>query len=211
MSASRPRPTTTLADAALTPDSGAANADREAAPGGTTSPQRRGRSSAPRGRSGGPQGSGGGGGDDGSSAAIAGPANDDVDALMGEVHTMLLARLEGIEAELMRLSAERDAILVRLECVEEALGQRRSRRSELLGARLRSPADLGRLSEREQEVFHLIGRGGSTRDIAERLGVQQTTVETYIRRIRAKLEVESFHELRYIATVWHTIQARPAT
>jgi DNA-binding NarL/FixJ family response regulator len=52
-----------------------------------------------------------------------------------------------------------------------------------------------RLSQREFEVFVLIGRGQGTREIAERLGVSAKTIETHRARIKDKLGVTSATEL----------------
>jgi DNA-binding NarL/FixJ family response regulator len=58
------------------------------------------------------------------------------------------------------------------------------------------------LSDRELDVFESIGRGQSTREIAERLHLSGKTVETYRERIRKKLGVETGSELARRATEW---------
>jgi DNA-binding NarL/FixJ family response regulator len=45
------------------------------------------------------------------------------------------------------------------------------------------------LSSREQEVFRLIARGLSNREIADELTVSETTVKTHVNRILTKLQV----------------------
>jgi DNA-binding NarL/FixJ family response regulator len=52
-----------------------------------------------------------------------------------------------------------------------------------------------RLSQREFEVFVLIGRGQGTREIADQLGVSAKTVETHRARIKEKLGITSATEL----------------
>ena len=52
-------------------------------------------------------------------------------------------------------------------------------------------APAGSLSEREQEVLRLVADVLTKRQIALRLGLSQHTVDNYIRRIYAKLEVNS--------------------
>jgi DNA-binding CsgD family transcriptional regulator len=47
---------------------------------------------------------------------------------------------------------------------------------------------IDRLADRELEVFDLIGRGLTTREIAAQLGLGITTVDTYRTRIREKVE-----------------------
>jgi len=52
-----------------------------------------------------------------------------------------------------------------------------------------------RLSQREFEVFVLIGRGQGTREIAGQLGVSAKTIETHRARIKDKLGITSATEL----------------
>ena len=61
---------------------------------------------------------------------------------------------------------------------------------------------LSALSDRELEVFRLIGEGRSTRQIAEKLHLSVKTVETYQAHIKDKLSLHSGREL-----VQHAIQA----
>ncbi|AKF11209.1 response regulator [Sandaracinus amylolyticus] len=51
------------------------------------------------------------------------------------------------------------------------------------------------LSDREVEIFRLIGRGHETKDIASALGVSVKTVETHRARIRNKLGIRGVGEL----------------
>lgn len=64
----------------------------------------------------------------------------------------------------------------------------------------RSPLDA--LADRELEVFHLIGEGLKTTQIAERLHLSIHTVETYRERIKDKLDLKSGTELAHFATQW---------
>src|ERR1700753_1210610 len=61
---------------------------------------------------------------------------------------------------------------------------------------------LSTLSDRELEVFRLIGEGRSTRQIAEKLHLSVKTVETYQAHLKEKLSLHSGREL-----VQHAIQA----
>jgi DNA-binding NarL/FixJ family response regulator len=61
---------------------------------------------------------------------------------------------------------------------------------------------LDRLSDREFQVFELIGRGLATRDIAKTLGVGVKTVETHRYRIKEKLGVKAAHEMVHFAIRW---------
>ena len=58
------------------------------------------------------------------------------------------------------------------------------------------------LSDRELEVFQLIGQGLSTKEIAERLHRGLKTIETYRLRIKQKLGIETAPELVASAAAW---------
>ncbi len=59
-----------------------------------------------------------------------------------------------------------------------------------------------RLSDRELEVFELIGRGLGTRKISERLNVSVKTVENHRAHIKEKLNLSSAIELVQQAALW---------
>jgi DNA-binding NarL/FixJ family response regulator len=61
---------------------------------------------------------------------------------------------------------------------------------------------IGQLSDREFEVFALIGGGLSSREIAEHLHLALSTVETYRERLKGKLDLSSGHALIRAATIW---------
>jgi DNA-binding NarL/FixJ family response regulator len=58
------------------------------------------------------------------------------------------------------------------------------------------------LSDRELEVFHLIGHGYGTRQIAERLHLSIKTIETYRAHIKEKLNLADANELLQYAIQW---------
>jgi DNA-binding NarL/FixJ family response regulator len=58
------------------------------------------------------------------------------------------------------------------------------------------------LSLRELEVFELIGRGNSTREIAEQLHLSVKTIETYRAHIKEKLQLRNGTELMQRAIHW---------
>ena len=58
------------------------------------------------------------------------------------------------------------------------------------------------LSDREMQVFELIGSGKSTRAIAVALGIDASTVETYRTRIKEKLNLKTAIELLQHAIYW---------
>ena len=63
-----------------------------------------------------------------------------------------------------------------------------------------------RLSEREFEVFSLVGTGMGTSDIADKLGLSIKTIETYREHIKRKLDLDSGYALLRFATQWHIQQ-----
>ncbi|MDG5767535.1 response regulator transcription factor [Balneolales bacterium ANBcel1] len=63
-----------------------------------------------------------------------------------------------------------------------------------------SPSDA--LSDRELQVFRLIGEGKSTRTIAERMHISTKTVDTYKTRIREKLHINDRSTLLQQAVQW---------
>jgi DNA-binding NarL/FixJ family response regulator len=66
----------------------------------------------------------------------------------------------------------------------------------------RAKGGVASLSDRELQVFQLIGLGLSTRHIAERLGIGIKTVETHRENIKNKLGIEHSTALVREATVW---------
>lgn len=64
------------------------------------------------------------------------------------------------------------------------------------------------LSDRELEVFGLIGEGFKTAEIAARMHLSVKTVETYRDRIRVKLAVANGTELARVATEWVLLEDR---
>jgi DNA-binding NarL/FixJ family response regulator len=64
------------------------------------------------------------------------------------------------------------------------------------------PSPFTDLSDRELEVFFLIGQGVSTKKIAERLYLSIKTIETHRDRIKKKLGLESGNELNRYAIQW---------
>lgn len=61
---------------------------------------------------------------------------------------------------------------------------------------------LDQLSDRELEVFQLMGQGYETRQIAETLNVNIKTVQTYCTRIKDKLKISTGAELLREAIRW---------
>jgi len=70
------------------------------------------------------------------------------------------------------------------------------------GGREAEQAPIARLSDRELEVFRLIGAGLGTRQIAEDLRISIKTVESYQAHIKEKLELQSSRDLVQRAIEW---------
>lgn len=114
----------------------------------------------------------------------------------------------GVSGYVMKNVAGTD-FLVALRKV--ARGQRHV--SAAMGERLLSQVARGRapgadedpvaaLTERELEVFKLIGEGISTREISQRLTLSMKTVDAHRRHMREKLNLKSTSELIRYATQW---------
>jgi DNA-binding NarL/FixJ family response regulator len=75
-------------------------------------------------------------------------------------------------------------------------------RSLVAGGRKGPGTSVSNLSDRELEVFRLIGQGYSTRKIAEMLHLSIKTVETYRAHIKGKLNLEDAAQLLQYAVQW---------
>jgi DNA-binding NarL/FixJ family response regulator len=73
------------------------------------------------------------------------------------------------------------------------------------GAATVSPS-INQLSDRELEVFQLLGQGYETRQIAESLNISMKTVQAFCARIKEKLNLTSATELLREAIRWHESQ-----
>ena len=79
--------------------------------------------------------------------------------------------------------------------------------AKMLQRQVRGQTDISKspvsgLSDREMEVFQLIGRWKKTRDIAEELHLSIKTIEYYREQIKKKLNLKSASELTQYATSW---------
>jgi DNA-binding NarL/FixJ family response regulator len=79
--------------------------------------------------------------------------------------------------------------------------------SKVLRELVDGPADpdrfgVERLSDRELEVFEMIGRGYATRRIADALHLSVKTIETHRAHIKQKLKLENATELVHHAFIW---------
>ena len=63
-------------------------------------------------------------------------------------------------------------------------------------------SDQDKLSDRELHVYHKIGEGRATRDIAKEMGISPKTVEAHREHIKKKLGLNNAAELRRSAQTW---------
>lgn len=90
-------------------------------------------------------------------------------------------------------------VLANQLCVSEKISARIL--ESFAGHRVES-SPLGLLSDREFEVFELIGRGKSTAEIAGDLHLSTKTVEAHRAKIKEKLELKTMPELISFAARW---------
>lgn len=74
--------------------------------------------------------------------------------------------------------------------------------SKVVAGQLDGRAPIETLSDRELDVFRLIGFGRTTREIAEELGLSVKTIESYRAHIKKKLTLKSATQLVQHATRW---------
>jgi DNA-binding NarL/FixJ family response regulator len=65
------------------------------------------------------------------------------------------------------------------------------------------------LTDRELEVFQMLGEGYDVSEIVERLNLARKTVESYRRRAKEKLDVDSVSKLLQYAIQWTSLSQRP--
>lgn len=98
------------------------------------------------------------------------------------------------------LLAVRKVLAGEIYLSERMAGRMRAKASGVGVVEVGSPLEV--LTEREWEVFQMLGRGLGTRRIAEKLGLPIRIVEAYRARIGEKLQVADGDELQQRATQW---------
>ena len=81
-------------------------------------------------------------------------------------------------------------------------GKMSARILENVAGKRAKASPIERLSDREFEVFQLIGRGKSTVQIAEELHLSTKTVEAHRAHVKAKLDLKTMPELISFASRW---------
>lgn len=110
---------------------------------------------------------------------------------------------------------ENPAVLVSAvrEILEGRLAVSESLRDRMLEGLVGGKSDcdpVARLSDRELEVFTLIGKGCGAAEISERLGLSVKTVNAYRDHIKDKLSLQSAADLRKFAVEWGSRTDREA-
>ncbi len=80
--------------------------------------------------------------------------------------------------------------------------------SSIAGIR-KKKVEADRLTDREMEVFQLIGQGLSTREIAAKLCLSVKTIETHKENLKRKLKLSNATELIQQATLWNMQNRTP--
>ena len=62
---------------------------------------------------------------------------------------------------------------------------------------------IGNLSDRELEVFNMVGKGLTPKEIADKLYLSVKTIETYYSRLKQKLNLKSAAVLHRLSIRWH--------
>ena len=73
---------------------------------------------------------------------------------------------------------------------------------QVLGTSVNHRTPIEQLTNRELEIFHMIGQGIKTSDIAERLFLSTHTIDTHRENIKRKLTISSAAELTRAAVQW---------
>lgn len=76
--------------------------------------------------------------------------------------------------------------------------------------RNRGNGELDALSDREFEIFELVGAGATTKEIARRLSLSGKTVDTHKASIRRKLKIRDGHALYQFALRWTEGNSSPS-
>ena len=143
----------------------------------------------------------------------------ELDALIPEMRVLILsmhdevlhaerALAAGARGYIMKDEAS-NHLIAAIRCVASGKTYLSQQMSERIVARVTGRGDrreegtpFERLTDRDRQVFALIGRGLATRLIARQMQLSVKTVETYQARIKEKLGLANNHELIRAAVSW---------
>jgi len=136
--------------------------------------------------------------------------------LILSMHEEALYATRALRAGAMGYIVKQDAIDNIAVALQEALAGRRYL-SPVISDRLKekgSESDaheeddpIARLTDRELEIFELIGKGREVKEISEALGVSPKTVETHRTNIKEKLKLKNARQVARMAVQWLGQQA----
>jgi DNA-binding NarL/FixJ family response regulator len=131
--------------------------------------------------------------------------------LILSMHEEALYAMRALRAGAMGYIVKQDAIDNIANALREALNGRRYL-SPVISAQLQhngpdaqsQPTDdpVSRLTDREFEIFELIGKGHEVREISDALGVSPKTVETHRTNIKEKLKLKNARQVARLAVQW---------
>ncbi len=113
----------------------------------------------------------------------------------------------GAEGYIMKAEATENIVMAIRKVISDQIylsdrmGPRMLRKLVAAGTKVGASA-IERLSDRELEVFRLIGQGYTTRQIAENLHLSIKTIETYRAHIKEKLNLANATKLLQYAIQW---------
>ena len=129
--------------------------------------------------------------------------------LILSMHEEALYATRALRAGAMGYIVKQDAVDNIAEALREALSGRRYL-SPIIASQLQHNGDpagaakdpISLLTDREFEIFELIGKGHEVREISDALGVSPKTVETHRTNIKEKLKLKNARQVARLAVQW---------
>ena len=137
--------------------------------------------------------------------------HSDVQIIVISMHDETLYAERVLRAGAMGYIMKNEATEVVIDAIRKVFGGQIHLSDRMSSRLLRSLVDdkkemsddpIASLSDRELEVFRLIGEGIGTRDIAENLNLSIKTIETYRSHIKNKMNISTASELARCAFDW---------
>ncbi|MCA9212834.1 MAG: response regulator transcription factor [Planctomycetales bacterium] len=137
--------------------------------------------------------------------------NDDIKTIVVSMYEATMFAERALRAGAMGYVNKEEAVDVVVDAIRTVLAgsiyvDAETNKRLLWNMSGRSPSrdsdPIGQLSDRELEVFALLGKGQSTRDIANGLKLSVKTIESYRENIKTKIGVKTASELMRHAVQW---------
>ena len=133
----------------------------------------------------------------------------DLPVLVLSMHDELLYAERVLRAGARGYITKNQASLEVMSAIRKVLGgevyltpRMSSRILEIFSVRPDKESGVSLLTDRELEIFELLGRGQTTREISRVLHIGVSTVDTYRSRIKSKLHLENASQLSHEAIRW---------